>query len=123
MYNVADKTFYQLATDPDFWRDLNPSMTITEAGVNKPVKALEISRAAIAEAKESIVADGYFKIESFFDPATLKDLVACVTKLHAEKWPETFAFVYDDFWHVIQRTSFVLGELLGRDYKQMPNMW
>jgi hypothetical protein len=123
MYDISGKTFYQLATDPDFWRDLNPSMTITEAAQNKPVKAVEISRSAIAATKEMIVEEGYFKLESFVEPAKLKDLANCVRKLHAENWPETFAFVYDDFWQLFQRTSFVMAELLGREYKQMPNLW
>ena len=123
MYDIADKTYYQLATDPDFWRHLNPSLTITEAGLQKPVKALEVSRTVIAQCKEMVVEEGYFKIESLLDPSELKDLANCVTKLHAENWPETFAFVYDEFWQLFQRTAFVMAEMLGRDYKQMPSLW
>ena len=123
MYDISEKTYYQLATDPDFWRHLNPAMTITEGGLQKPTKGVEVSRSVIAAAKEMVVEEGYFKIDSLIEPAKLKDLANCVRKLHAENWPETFAFVYDDFWQMFQRTSFVMSELLGRDYKQMPNLW
>jgi len=123
MYDVTGKTYFQLATDPEFWRDMNPAMTITEGGIQKPVAALEVSSESIAHAREMILEEGYFKIESFIDPAKLKSLADCVRKLHAENWPETFAFVYDDFWQVFQQTNFVMGQLLGRDFKQMPNLW
>jgi hypothetical protein len=123
MYDIAGKTYYQLATDPDFWRHLNPSLTITEAGLQKPVRAVEVSRTTIAQAKEMIIEEGYFKIESLVDPGKLQDLANCARKLHAEKWPETFAFVYDEVWQAFQRTNFILAEMLGRDFKQMPNLW
>ncbi len=43
----------------------------------------------------------------------------CIAKIG----PETFAFVYDEVWQTFQRTNFVMAELLGRNFKQMPNLW
>ncbi len=91
--------------------------------MQKPVKALAVSGKDISHCKEMIVEEGYFKIESLIDVRELEDLASCVRKLHDENWPETFVFVYDEFWQLFQKTAFLMAELLGRDYKQMPSLW
>lgn len=123
MYDLAGKTYSQLATDPDFWRSLNPHLTITEQGLRRPPETIKISRDVIAEVRRTLVEEGYFKIESFFQASELAPLLQCAHKLHKEQWPETFAYVYDEFWLFFQRTAFVMTELLGRDFKLLPSIW
>ncbi len=90
MYDTEGKTFYQLAIDPEFWRDLNPAMTISESGLNRAARPVEVSQAVIAEAKQTLIDEGYFKIEGLIDPAELEILARCATKLHSENWPRDF---------------------------------
>lgn len=122
-YDVSGKSYAQLATDPDFWRSLNPTLTISEKGSKNPPAAVQVSKAELDAVRRMLIEEGYFKIENFFEPEHISALTACAKKLHAERWPETFAYVYDEFWLFFQRTAFVMSELLGRDYKLLPSIW
>lgn len=122
-YDIAGKTYTQLATDPDFWRSLNPDLHISETGLRRPPEAIKVSQSELTLVRQRLIEEGYFKIEQFFKPEHIAPLTACARKLHAERWPETFAFVYDEFWLHFQRTAYVMSELLGRDNKLMPSIW
>lgn len=123
MYDVTGKTYFELATDREFWLSLNPELTVSEGAVRKPPSAIVVDEKILAQTKETLIEEGYFKIENFFEPGEVALLTKCVKRLHKEQWPETFAYVYDEFWFMFHRTAWVMTKLLGRDYRQMPNIW
>ncbi len=123
MYEQRGKTFYELATDIEFWRNLNPELTVSAKASSNPPEPISVSKEIIQTTKRLLVEEGYFKIENFFAKEELGKLERCVTKLNTEHWPETFAYVYDEFWYLLQKTTGVMAALLGADFKQMPNIW
>ena len=122
MYETAGKTFKDLALDINFWRHLNPELTLTEYSRSDwgPYK---LSAQEKKEIRESLIEEGYFHLNSVFAPEELKKLADAVEVLHREQWPTVFAFVYDEFWHIQNRYREILTTLLGKDHKLMPNIW
>lgn len=122
MYNTAGKTFKELALDINFWRQLNPDLTITEYS-RSDWGPYRLTAQQKKDVRESLIEEGYFHLNSVFDPAELKKLADAAKVLHREQWPTVFAFVYDEFWHIQNRYRDILTEMLGKDHRLMPNIW
>jgi len=122
MYNTAGKTFKELALDINFWRQLNPDLTITEYS-RSDWGPYRLNAQQKKDVRESLIEEGYFHLNSVFDPAELKKLADAAKVLHREQWPTVFAFVYDEFWHIQNRYRDILTEMLGKDHRLMPNIW
>jgi len=122
MYDIGGKSFFDLATDPEFWLHLNPHLTISRG--SKPQArpfALETESAFFLE---NLKEEGYFKIENnVMDAGTLPPLVQAVKKIRDEHWPTPFLFVYDQCWQQFQHLNGLLSQILGNDYKMMPALW
>ena len=122
MYNTAGKTFKELALDINFWRQLNPDLTITEYS-RSDWGPYRLTAQQKKDVRESLIEEGYFHLNSVFDPAELKKLADAAKVLHREQWPTVFAFVYDEFWHIQNRYRDILTDMLGKDHRLMPNIW
>lgn len=123
MYNTQGKTFFELATDRNFWLHLNPQLHITEKGSHSSVAPYKLSSERGQLTKENMQHEGYFKIESAVAQSDLASLVQAVEKIRDDQWPVTFSFVYDEFWMKFQELSSVLSVILGPDYKMMPTLY
>lgn len=122
MYNTVGKSFVELALDINFWRHLNPELTITEYS-QSDWGPFRLSDQQKKDIRESLIEEGHFQISSFFEPEELKRLADAVKVLNRERWPAVFAFVYDEFWHIQNRYRNILTEMLGNEHKMMPNFW
>lgn len=122
MYNTVGKSFKELALDINFWRQLNPELTITEYS-RSDWGPYRLSAQQKREVRERLIEEGYFQLHSFFEPDELKRLADAVKVLNRERWPAVFAFVYDEFWHIQNRYRDILNEMVGKEHKMMPNFW
>ncbi|MDB5441160.1 MAG: hypothetical protein JWM33_3587 [Caulobacteraceae bacterium] len=104
---------------PEFWRDLNPHLTIggqDSGGLTAPRQGLERLRARMAR-------DGYFG-ETDAELERLTPMIGEAVKVCAGAGlPPVFIFLYDQPWTCFQRLSPVIGDLLGADYKLLPDFW
>ena len=123
MYNTQGKTFFELATDRNFWLHLNPQMHITEKGSQPTIARYKLSSELGQLTKENMQHEGYFKIENAVAQSDLGAMVQAVEKIRDDQWPVTFSFVYDEFWMKFQELSSVLSVILGPDYKMMPTLY
>jgi hypothetical protein len=123
MYNTQGKTFFELATDRNFWLHLNPQLHITEKGSQPAVARYKLSSELGQLSKENMQHEGYFKIENAVAQSDLGSMVQAVEKIRDDQWPVTFSFVYDEFWMKFQELSSVLSVILGPDYKMMPTLY
>lgn len=123
MYNTQGKTFFELATDRNFWLHLNPQLHITEKGSQPNIAKYKLSPELGQLTKENMQHEGYFKIENAVAQTDLRSMVQAVEKIRDEQWPVTFSFVYDEYWMKFQELSSVLSVILGPDYKMMPTLY
>ncbi len=123
MYNTQGKTFFELATDRNFWLHLNPQLHITEKGSQPNIAKYKLSPELGQLSKENMQHEGYFKIENAVAQTDLRSMVQAVEKIRDEQWPVTFSFVYDEYWMKFQELSSVLSVILGPDYKMMPTLY
>ena len=123
MYNTQGKTFFELATDRQFWLHLNPQLKITEKGSLSNPSRFNLSSDLAKLTNENLNDEGYFKIEKAVAQADLAAMVQAVEKIRDDQWPVTFSFVYDEFWLKFQELSAVLSLILGPDYKMMPTLY
>lgn len=102
-----------------FWRQLNPHLSLggpESHAVTSPRQGLERIRARMAR-------DGYFgEVDPELErltPMIGEAVKACVSL----GLPPVFVFLYDEPWACFQRLSPVIGDLLGADYKLLPDFW
>jgi len=122
MYDYSNKTFKDMALDINFWRQLNPEMTITEYS-QPDWGPFKLTPQLKKDLRESLIEEGYFQLNDVFDPADLQKLANAVKAINREQWPCVFAFVYDEFWHFQMRYRDILSEVLGKEFALMPNFW
>jgi hypothetical protein len=118
--------FANKAIDPDYWRRLNPEMSIDGVGERSSgldIEALEPKE--IEKQVEKLRSEGYFQTNPVLLSRTTDKMRLCVERLRRERWPEPFPFVYDEFWDIASIPSLteILTELLGAKYRQTSNFW
>lgn len=113
----------QSVLSPDFWRKLNPQLTITEQGSKQPLAAFDIHHERWPEYLQQLREEGYLQWDRILPSDLVSLLSATVVNLHNYGINPTFAFVYDIFWDVARRLRQVLGPVLGDDYRQLPDFW
>jgi hypothetical protein len=98
--------FANKALDPDYWRRLNPELSID--GIPERSAGLDIDALATEEIEkqiEKLRSEGYFQTNPILSSPTIDKMRLCVERLRGERWPATFAFIYDQFWDVASVSS------------------
>jgi hypothetical protein len=113
------------ALEPDFWRALNPSLSV---GAAADAAALELEAIPVEE-RDALAAHvrkhGYFHTAPTLDRAALARLRDAIDVLRDEGLPPSFCFVYDEYW-LLARTPSLIGfaeGVLGPGYRQISNVW
>lgn len=114
--------FHQ-ASDPDYWRKLNPNLKISERTSNIALEALRLDQSLIGETKNNLCTEGYFNLFDVFDKATMDLLASGVKNVWEAGWPTPFAVVYDEYWQLFRALEPLFSSILGTGYKQIPNFW
>ncbi len=121
MINV--KTFLDQAQNPDFWKSLNPQLSIGEDFSSLSGSVLSLEQEHMEKLLFNLKNEGYFQIDSFLSEAEISRMAASIEKLRESGWPVAFAFIYDEFWQTFCRLSQILSVILGEDYRQLPAFW
>lgn len=114
----AEITFQELC-GLDFWRELNPQLTIARQALadgTSPRQSLE--RIAARMARDGYFGDADPELERL-TPLIAEGVRACVE----QGLPPVFVFLYDEPWTCFARLAPVLGSLIGADYKLLPDFW
>lgn len=114
---------FEQARDKDFWRQLNPTLKITDSADKLTTKAISIDPKILAEAKESLIADGYFQITKLLNPTLISKLGIGVENIFKAGWPTPFVVVYDEYWELFYSLKQLFDSILGEEFKQLPNFW
>ena len=109
---------YEKALNVSYWRELNPQLSVEDAGALQTNALVEERELKLLKKMES---EGYFKIESLFPTELMSRMRECVERLRREGWPPVFAYVYDEFWQVwrVPALEKLLSGLLGESYREV----
>src|SRR5215469_12763847 len=118
--------FANRAIDPDYWRRLNPELSID--GLGERATGLDIGPLEPKEIEKQIGklrSEGYFQTNPVISSPTIDKMRVCVERLRTESWPATFSFVYDQFWDAASVSSLteIVREFLGAEYRQNAKIW
>ena len=102
--------------NPDFWRALNPELTISDF----PLGAPRPRPAAVPEiadlCRRQIIAEGYLATPPIIPADELGRLVAGIERVVAAGLPSTLAAVYDEYYNIFAGLEPVFAPLMGDDY-------
>jgi hypothetical protein len=107
--------------NPDFWRELNPGLSITESAV--PWSPLKFDPDELAEIAHDLQTEGYFQIGPLLPELEVFLMGTGIATLHEANIPAVFAFVYDEYWQVYMRLARLLAGILGDGYRLLPSFW
>ena len=113
------------AQDPAYWKDLDPSLSISGEDPGDNLETNPLGLSALADLQKEFVREGYFQIDSLLSEATAERLKAGIEIVRGAGWPPVFSFVYDQFWLPGRTPSLagLLSAILGPGYKQSCHLW
>lgn len=111
------------ATNPEYWIDLNPQLTLS----SDPFSASPAPFEALGtRAEESILRlrrEGYDQIDPIFPAPRMANLAQAVQRVVDAGFPTPLAMVYDEFWQLIPALDRLLRPILGGAYVIVPDYW
>jgi hypothetical protein len=102
--------------DPDFWRRLNPELTISDFPLAARHGRIAPAPAAIDRCREQLLADGYLHAPPIVPRAETARLAAAVERIVAAGLPAALAAVYDEYYNVFGGLEPLFAPLVGPDY-------
>jgi hypothetical protein len=117
------KLLLDQASDPEYWKQLNPKLNISQRSNNVALENLQLEQGLILQAKERLRTEGYFSLDDLFDKVLMDELAAGVKKVWETGWPTPFVVVYDEYWKLFRALAPLFNAILGSGYKQVPNFW
>jgi Phytanoyl-CoA dioxygenase (PhyH) len=108
---------------PQYWRDLNPQMSVSEKCDFDILESSPLNASQIAEQVKNLNEEGYFRTPHAL--TNVAQLRGCIETLREAGWPPVFSFVYDQFWAIFRIPTLcaILESYLGRKYDQNKNIW
>ena len=109
----------------DFWRKLNPSLSIGDEQDPQRLEGDALRPEDLAQLREKVRVEGYFKTKHTLDTTELNRFKAGIETLRAQGLPAAFCLVYDEFWLFGRTPSLVqlVASILGPQYRQMTWAW
>lgn len=109
--------------NPDFWRSLNPSLSVAEDWSSNLPSTLALETEDLEQVLQDLQKDGYFQLDAILPEAEILRMAIGIDELVQQGLPPVFAFVYDEFWRLRQRITSLLTAILGEGYLQLPDFW
>jgi hypothetical protein len=100
----------------DYWRDLNPHLTITDDPFSSNPHCCKIALDEPGRYSEQICREGYLQTPALLDRAALARLRSGIERVVRAGFPSVFACVYDEFYAAFEGLSPLLTPILGDRY-------
>ena len=106
------------AEKPEFWRALQPNLSIEGTG---SIEGFQLGD--IAALMEQLRFEGYVNVPGVLPEKLIVAMRDCIAKLHEQHIPLAFLFVYDEAWQVFQGLSAFIEAALGNGDRALPDFW
>jgi len=107
----------------DFWRQLNPHLTITDTPFAGRPAAYEFSSRDVERARLQICEDGYLHSGPGVSADHCQALATALRRIIEARQHPLFLAVYDEYWRVWPGLAPLLTPILGKDYRILGNIW
>src|SRR4051812_44750915 len=84
------------ARDPEYWRNLNPKMSLSETIRMSRVPHTPPEESRYTEAVEHMKIYGYFQFDRIYSVALMRKMRTALETVRQSGWPAVFAMVYDE---------------------------
>lgn len=112
---------YELIADAQFWRDLTPELTISDAQDGHLEAQVQLGEQGFS--RERLINEGIQNFDEVIPVEVVKTLQSGIEQLHSKGWMPVFGFLYDDYWRLMASIRDVIVQALGFDAKMMPDFW
>ncbi len=112
----------QLA-DVNFWRGLNPSAAISNFHFVGQDVSNQVNAADIDAYTRQLQEERYFQSPVLLPEALTRTMRQCIEQVEQAGFPAIFALVYDVFYEGMGYLDSVIKEILGKNYRLIPNFW
>ncbi len=109
------------AGNVDFWRELNPDLSISEHPFQVSQPAPQPASSLLEEYRERMAEEAYFQTEPTLPPEMLASMRQAIESVKAAGLPAMFAFVYDVFYQGLTHFDAAFTAALGENYRLVPN--
>lgn len=106
--------------DPEFWRQLNPHLTISETPIASRVEPIPYSQTDATTHADLLQQEGYLLAPNVFSPAEIAPLLQAVETVVARGLPSGMVWVYDEFYALFHRVQRVFEPMLGPSPLMLP---
>lgn len=113
------------AEDPEYWRTLNPQLTVCGADALTVRERAPLDAHARDQVLGQLDTDGYLEVPPFIAGDDVARLRLGVERLREAGWPPVFLFVYDEVWDLGRLPSIqqILSRALGPGYREDTLIW
>ncbi|MGE3344392.1 MAG: phytanoyl-CoA dioxygenase family protein [Vicinamibacterales bacterium] len=113
------------ATDIDYWRRLNPQLSIGSPRHPSIAEGRPWSPVELDSRVAHMARAGYLQAAPFGDPDVIAALHLGVERIREAGWPPVFLFVYDQVWDLARTPSVqaLLRAVLGPGYREDTLVW
>jgi hypothetical protein len=102
--------------DPDFWRALNPELSITEFPLAARRPRLPVTADAIGRCRRQVTEDGYLHTPPLVPSDEVARLARGIQRVVDEGLPSVLACVYDEYFNIFNGLESFFEPLLGPNY-------
>ena len=90
------KEMFSQSQRRDYWREINPELTIEGDARLGRNEAMSLSEEEVSILAYRMRAEGWFQIDSFFDPQCVSSLLRGIENLRRAGWLPVFILLYDE---------------------------
>ncbi len=113
----------QQIEDVNYWRRINPNSTISDFSLSELQSAQDLAKRELACYTNQLREEGYFQTPPVIPAAMLQEMLECIKVVRQHGFPVMFSLVYDPFYAAFSYFDSVLANILGHEYKLVPNFW
>ncbi len=108
----------------EFWKALNPELTITERPFLRKAPGLNVDDSLDQKQYvNQMKQEGYINLDGILSEERMELMAQAITRLIDEGFPAVLCYVYDEFWQVFRDIAPVVSPIFGENYRLSINRW
>jgi len=97
MAAIKAQSMLEQVQDPDFWRSLNPGLSLAEDWSSSTPSPIDLEPEDLEQVLHDLRKDGYFQLDAILPEAEILRMAIGIDELVQQGLPPVFVFVYDEF--------------------------